>query len=130
MKSFKTSTLLVIIFTCTFFIATASAETIKSASELDYPPFSVVNEDGEADGFSVELLRAALKAKDLDVSFYVGPWNEVKQDLAEGRIQVLPLVGRTIEREPIYDFTEPYLTFYGTIFVKKGDFSIKNANDI
>ena len=35
---------------------------IKSASELDYPPFSIVTDDGKAGGFSVELLRAALNA--------------------------------------------------------------------
>ena len=48
---------------------TYAQETIKSASEYDYPPFSIVNEKGEADGFSVELLRASLGAVDLDVEF-------------------------------------------------------------
>jgi len=103
---------------------------IESATEYDYPPLSVVTEDGKADGFSVELLRAALKTKNLEVTFYVGPWSEIKQDLEDGKIQVLPLVGRTPEREPIYDFTKPYLTFYGTIFVRKGDTSIKTVSDL
>ena len=85
-------------------------QTIKSASEYDYPPFSIVNEQGEADGFSVELLRASLKAVGLDVEFYVGPWAKIKQDLAEGKIQVLPFVGRTPERENIFDFSVPYKT--------------------
>jgi ABC-type amino acid transport substrate-binding protein len=103
---------------------------IKSASELDYPPFSIVTPKGEADGFSVELLRAALKAVNLDVTFYVAPWDQIKQDLADGKIQVLPVVGRTPEREPIYDFTEPYLTFYGAIFVRTGDTRIKIEKDL
>ena len=95
-------------------------QTIKSASEYDYPPFSIVNEQGEADGFSVELLRASLKAAGLDVEFHVGPWAEIKQDLAKGKIQVLPLVGRTPERENIFDFSVPYKTNW-TFAVKKGD---------
>jgi len=37
---------------------------IKSASELDYPPFSIVHSDGSAGGFSVELMQAALQAMD------------------------------------------------------------------
>jgi PAS domain S-box-containing protein len=105
-------------------------ETIKSAAEYDYPPFSIVNEKGEADGFSVELLRASLKAAGLDVKFSVGPWAKIKQDLAKGKIQVLPLVGRTPEREKIYDFSVPYLTNYGGIFVRKDQTNIKTLKDL
>jgi ABC-type amino acid transport substrate-binding protein len=36
--------------------------TLQSASELDYPPFSIVRPDGTAGGFSVDLLEAAAHA--------------------------------------------------------------------
>jgi ABC-type amino acid transport substrate-binding protein len=75
-------------------------------------------------------LRATLKAVNLDVSFYAAPWDQIKQELADGKIQVLPLVGKTPEREQIYDFTEPYLTFYGAIFVRTGDTRIKTDKDL
>jgi ABC-type amino acid transport substrate-binding protein len=105
-------------------------ETIKSASEFDYPPFSIVTEKGEADGFSVELLRASLKAAGLDVKFYVGPWAKIKQDLTQGKIQVLPLVGRPPEREKNYDFSVPYLTTYNGIFVRTDETSINTLKDL
>jgi len=104
--------------------------TIKSASEYDYPPFSLVNKDGKADGFSVELLRATLNAVGLDVEFKVGPWSEIKKELKNGSIQVLPLVARTPEREEIYDFTFTYLTLHGAIFVRKGDARMKTEEDL
>lgn len=103
---------------------------ITSASEFDYPPFSVVTPDGKADGFSVELLRAVLNATGYDVEFKVGPWSEIKEDLAQGRIQVLPLVGRTPEREDIYDFTVPYISLRGAIFVRRGDARINSLDDL
>ena len=103
---------------------------IKSASEPDYPPFCIVTAKGEADGFSVELLKASLRAVNLDVSFYTAPWNQIKQELADGKIQVLPLVGKTPERELVYDLTESYLTFYGAIFVRTGDTRIKTDKDL
>jgi len=115
---------LIIIFNHIF-----AQDVIRSASEYDYPPLALVK-DGQADGFSVELLRAALDAVERDVSFYVGPWSEIKTDLAEGKIDVLPLVGRTPEREPLYDFTVPYLTLYGAIFVKEGNTSIRSVEDL
>jgi len=103
---------------------------IESAAEIGYPPFSIVGDGGEADGFSVELLKASLEAVDLDVTFYTAPWSQVKEDLANGKIQVLPIVGRTPEREAIYDFTFPYLTFYGAIFARDDDTDIQTLEDI
>ena len=38
----------------------AGERMLRSASELDYPPLSMVCADGTADGFSVDLLRATL----------------------------------------------------------------------
>lgn len=103
---------------------------LKSASELDYPPFSIVTEDNKADGFSVELLKSVAKAMGRKVEFYVAPWNKIKQELKDGKLDVLPVVGRTPEREKYYDFSIPYLTMHGTVVVRKGDNSIQNKNDL
>lgn len=113
--------------TCT---AEAADHPIHAASEDDYPPYCIVNERGEADGFSVELLRAALKAMGHEVDFRIGPWDQVKKMLATGEVQVLPLVGRTPEREPLYDFTFPYLTMHGTIVVRDGETGIRSLDDL
>jgi signal transduction histidine kinase/CheY-like chemotaxis protein len=106
-----------------------SPPPIISASEPDYPPLAVVT-DGKADGFSVELLRETLKAVGREVTFKVAPWSEIKQDLVDGRIQVLPLVGRTPEREAVYDFTLAYLTLHGAIIRRKGDNRINTIADL
>ncbi len=103
---------------------------IRAGCEPDYPPYCIVAADQQADGFSVELLRAALKAVGREVSFKTAPWSELKQDLAEGRLQALPLVGRTPEREEIYDFTFPYLTMHGAIVVRDDTADIRSAADL
>lgn len=105
-------------------------DVIQSGSELSYPPFSVVDEQGNAGGFSVELLRAALKAEGLNVNFKIGEWSEVKNDLEVGNIRVLPLVGRTPEREAIFDFTVPYFSIRGAIYVRSGYDRINTFEDI
>ncbi len=92
--------------------------TIQSASELDYPPFSVIRDDGSADGFSVELLTAVTRAVGLDVHYKVGPWNDIKEDLINGRLDALPLVSYSQERDERMDFTAPYLRIHGAIFVR------------
>lgn len=104
--------------------------TLKSASELDYPPFSILTQSQEADGFSVELLRSVAYAMGRDVEFYVDTWDTIKQDLKNGKIDVLPVVGRTLEREKYYDFSIPYLTMHGTVIVRKDNSSIQNKSDL
>ncbi|SFL57848.1 two-component system, NarL family, sensor histidine kinase EvgS [Desulfomicrobium norvegicum] len=103
---------------------------VVSAAEIDYPPFSVVDGLGRADGFSVELMRAALAVMGRDVTFRTGPWNEVKGWLEKGDVQVLPLVGRTPEREELFDFTVPYMTLHGAIVVRSGTDDIQNLADL
>ena len=105
-------------------------DTITIASEPDYPPYCIVNADGKADGFSVELFKAATDAVGLNVEIKIGIWNQIKQDLAEGRIDALPLVGITPEREHLYDFTMPYLSLHGAVFVRKGTEGIETLADL
>jgi len=107
------------------------SKVILSATEYDYPPFCVLDSAGRPDGFSVQLLRAALAAMDYQVQFdLVGPWSEVKQSLVDAQVQALPLVGRTPEREDIFDFTFPYLTMHGTIVVRQEEEGVESVDDL
>ena len=110
--------------------ASEASLPVISAAEIDYPPFSIVDEAGRADGFSVELLRAALAAMGRDVTFRTGPWAEVKGWLEKGEVQALPLVGRTPEREEFFDFTVPYMTLHGAIVVRSGTKDIQSLADL
>ncbi len=111
--------------------ARAAAEpAVRSAAEIGYPPFSIVDEHGSATGFSVELLHAALAAMGREVTFKTGPWEQVKTWLAQGEIQALPLVGRTPEREALFDFTFPYMSLHGAIVVRKGTTGITGLKDL
>jgi len=104
--------------------------SIVVASEPDYPPYCIVDENGNADGFSVELFKAAAEAAGLQVGIKIGVWNRIKSDLAEGQIDALPLVGRTPEREGVFDFTMPYLSLHGAVFVRKGTTGIQSLDDL
>ncbi|MHB1317417.1 MAG: transporter substrate-binding domain-containing protein [Anaerolineae bacterium] len=103
---------------------------LLSASEIDYPPYCVVDAQGEADGFSVQLLREAMRAMGREVTFRVGPWDDVRGWLESGQVQALPLVGRTPEREALYDFTFPYLSMHGAIVVRQEDTAVRSLGDL
>ena len=105
-------------------------DTITIASEPDYPPYCMVDENGHAVGFSLDLFKAAAKAVGLEVNIKIGVWNKIKQDLADGKIDALPLVGRTPEREELFDFTMPYLSLHGAVFVREGTSGINSLADL
>ncbi len=99
--------------------AGARAEVpVQVGSELDYPPFALVTSAGEATGFSVELFRAVAAVMHLEVSFRVGPWSEILADLRDGRLDALPFVAISAERAEYLDFTVPFITSYGAVFMR------------
>ncbi len=106
------------------------SDTITIASEPDYPPYCMIDEKGQPSGFSLDLFKAAAKAVGLKVNIKIGIWSKIKQDLVEGKIDALPLVGRTPEREELFDFTLPYLSLHGAVFVREGTAGIHALDDL
>ena len=113
-----------------FLLSGVSGQVVRSGCEFDYPPFCFADDSGAAAGFSVELFTEALDAMGLDVSFEMGTWNEVKGWLESGSVDALPLVGRTPEREDVFDFTFPYMTLHGAVVVRADCDSILSAEDL
>ncbi len=103
---------------------------VFSASEIDYPPFCMIDKDGRTDGFSIELMRAVLAAMGREVAFRTGLWTEVRGWLERGEIEALPLVGRTPERELLFDFTVPYMSLHGAIVVRNTETDILDLADL
>jgi len=139
----KTKVIVILILTIFFFSAhlpstfagkntpsNPSDTVLKSASELDYPPFSLVRDNGSPDGFSVDLLKAVVETMGRKIHFKVGPWHEIKQQLIHRHLNVLPLVSYSKDRDNLLDFTAPFMRLHGTVFVRKDDSSINSFSDL
>ncbi|MDY6904727.1 MAG: transporter substrate-binding domain-containing protein [Thermodesulfobacteriota bacterium] len=136
LQGLMASALLAAVLTCTMPAAAVenqrpgSDDLVRSASEVNYPPFCLVDDHGQANGFSVELLRAALNTMNRRITFQTGQWADVKNWLAQGTVEVLPLVGRTPERASVFDFTFPYMSLYGAIVIRNTTTDIHTLNDL
>lgn len=106
------------------------SDTILVGAEPDYPPYCSLDENGNPEGFAIDVFNAAAQAAGLQVKFKIGLWLQIKQDLVDGKIDALPVVGRTPEREDIFDFTLSYLTLKGAAFALKSEHSIKTLSDL
>lgn len=103
---------------------------IVVGSELDYPPYALVAADGQADGFSVDLMKAVCEVMGIKATFRVGPWNEVRKALEDGEVDALPLVSYSAEREKVFDFTAPHTASYAAVFKRKGSPDIDSVEDM
>ncbi len=102
-----------------FFCLSAKSETaLIVGSEVDYPPYALLNERGEADGFSVDLIKEVAKVTGLSLRFRTGPWPAMRVALEQGDIDVLPHVAINARRAHWMDFATVHTVTYDAFFVR------------
>lgn len=103
---------------------------LRVGTEGVYPPFSYHKGD-ELTGFDVEYMRALGRKLGVRVQFVEVPWDGMFTALSSGRIDLVAnQVGRTPEREKLYDLSNTYIDSTGVVVVSKGNTSIKSLADI
>ncbi|MEO5365925.1 MAG: transporter substrate-binding domain-containing protein [Magnetococcus sp. WYHC-3] len=97
----------------------ALREPLKVAAENNWPPFAF-DEQGEASGYAIQLLRLAAQQVGLPVTFVPQPsWEESLARFSRGELDILPAVFRTPEREAHMAFTPPYATNPSVLVVRE-----------
>nr|WP_321450912.1 PAS domain S-box protein [uncultured Carboxylicivirga sp.] len=99
-------------------------------AESNYYPFSYVNENGEAEGFSIEILNAAIESSQFETQINFGIWTNNIDDLLNGNADVIPIMAKNVDREQYYAFSYPYYTMKGAVFVRSRENSIKTMKDL
>lgn len=128
---------LIIIFMAVSLVLPASAQStapgknkIIVAGEIDYPPYSFLDQKGEPTGFQVELTQAIARTMGMDVEIRLGPWPEVRRALERGDIDVIPGMFYSEERAKIFDFSPPFAIVSEAIFARKNSPSINSVEDL
>src|SRR3546814_9533384 len=93
--------------------------TLIVGGDRDYPPFQYLDDDGEAQGFDVELIRAVLEPQGLPLRFELGEWDTALQRLERGEIDVVPMFISS-ERAERFLFSKPYMLRYHVVFGRRG----------
>jgi len=106
----------------------ANENKVIVSSEYDYPPYEIV-EDGNPSGFSIELIKEISKVMNLEIEIKQGVWNDIKNNLAEKKIDMIAGMLYSQERENIYGFSIPLTVITYDIFFKE-NLKIKSIEDI
>ncbi len=104
--------------------------TIIVGGEIDYPPYSFLDKNGQPTGFQVELTQAIAKTMGMNVEIRLMPWPEARKALEEGKIDVIHGMFYSAERAKIYDFSPPHSTVSNAIFARKDTPPVESLEDL
>jgi two-component system cell cycle sensor histidine kinase/response regulator CckA len=108
----------------------AAAPTPKRVGMLDENyPFSFRALDGSLQGFAVELTQEIEHVMGLRFERVIGGTREVHAKFAAREIDFLQSYARFPERERDVDFSVPYLTLSGALFVRTSEARIRSLED-
>ncbi|MFW5926880.1 MAG: transporter substrate-binding domain-containing protein, partial [Wenzhouxiangella sp.] len=109
--------------------AGAAPERIVVGGEAGYAPYESIASDGRPEGFHVDLMRAIGEEMGVEVTFRLGPWQEMRTGLIAGEIDVLGMFV-TEQRDELVDFADPHVIVHHRIFIPADAEPIRNIADL
>jgi signal transduction histidine kinase/CheY-like chemotaxis protein len=87
---------------------------ILARGDHAYEPFEFLDASGRPSGFNVDLLAKVGAIMNLDIHIELGPWDEVREQLERGEIDMVPGMYKTPQRDTLVDFSIPhFISSYG-----------------
>jgi len=104
--------------------------TIIVGGEIDYPPYSFLDKNGQPTGFQVELTQAIARTMGINVEIRLLSWPEARKALEDGTIDAIHGMFYSKERAKIYDFSPPHSTVSDAIFARTNTPSVESVDDL
>lgn len=93
--------------------------TIIVRGDHYYPPYEFINKNGEPDGFNVDLFKAIAKELGLTYELELGPWDQIREELETGKIDLLLGLMVSPQRAEKMHFGVPHSVMTHGIFTHK-----------
>ena len=89
-----------------------------------------IENSGTINRYETELAIAVARTQGRRVTFRLGPLDMLMRELAAGRIDFLPGLARTPDRQKLLDFSVPHSRMNTNLFVRKGDLRLASPADL
>ena len=112
-------------------IAQDSIRTLRVACDYAYYPYEFIDKDLNPNGFDIDIIKAIAKDLNYHIDIKAGNWTDIKQELIDGRIDIIAGMYYKVTRAENVNFSLPYIIITHSLFVKKGDYwnSLKDVKD-
>ncbi len=102
---------------------------VRFCIDPDWVPIEFKDEDGEAEGISIDILKNIAKKLNIKLEYVkTSSWAQTQKFLKEKKCDVLPTAIITNERKKYAIFTKPYLS-YKLAVITKNDKPLVNSLD-
>ncbi len=95
-----------------------------------WPPMDYVDSRGRPQGIGAGYIHALNKRLGNRLQIVPGPWKETFDAVKEGRLDALMDITPRPDREPFFNFTEPYVSVPHAIFARKGEDKLNTLADL
>ncbi len=104
---------------------------IRIGVDPRFVPFEFIDKDGEYKGIAADYLALVSQKTGLEFEVLEGlDWSEAYSTALSGGVDALPAIGKTIEREEHFLFSEPYYYYKRVIVTRDVDTEISGIDDI
>jgi PAS domain S-box-containing protein len=103
---------------------------VRVAALSDFPPFQFVDQDGRYTGAAVEILRLLAKEAGFDLAPSFGAFKDGLDNVAAGRLDLLPDAVDLPERRGKLLFTAPFIAAPHVAVIRKGTFAPATLADL
>ena len=99
-----------------------AADVVRIGTEGAYPPWNLINDSGQVDGFERNLGDELCKRAGLTCEWVTNDWDSIIPNLTSGNYDAI-MAGMSItpEREAVIAFTQPYTPPDPSIYVAKSE---------
>lgn len=96
-----------------------------------FVPYEFIDTDGEYKGIAADYIKLLSEKTGIEMIIEKGlTWTDAYESAVEKRLDVLPCISKTREREQYFFFSEPYYYFQRVMVVRDNNNSIKGLEDL
>ncbi|MFW5770635.1 MAG: PAS domain S-box protein, partial [Spirochaetota bacterium] len=105
-------------------------KTYLVSGDSNYPPYEYNNDDGNPDGFNIDLVRAVAREMDIRISISLAPWSTARNNLENGHIDILAGMFYSAKRDREVDFSIPHTIVGHVIYIRNDTHAILSFREL
>lgn len=106
------------------------SNTIIVGGDYNFPPYEYLDEFGEPSGYNVEITKAIAEVMGLDITIKLGGWDDMREALNRGEVNVLQGMTISEPRQRTISFSPPNVMVQQSIFSRNDAAEVHSLDDL
>ncbi|WMM25299.1 transporter substrate-binding domain-containing protein [Tissierella sp. MB52-C2] len=99
-------------------------EKVRICADVKHPPYEFINDNGEIDGFNIDISKAIAKEMNIEIEVNLLDWTEAIKAMDNGHYDGIEGMSFSGDRQEKYIFGAEYITVFHSAF------ALENRQDI